>query len=109
MKQAIKIIHFSIILLTVSFRDFTQISWIFFQWFRETLLYSSVIQKKHYLQGSFTTSLKSPIYIQLNTMSTEEKPTETPAAEETPKTEAAAKEPKEEESTATFEPIVSYT
>lgn len=69
---------------------------------------SSVIQKKHYLQGSFT-SLKSPIYIQLNTMSTEEKPTETPAAEETPKTEAAAKEPKEEESTATFEPIVSYT
>lgn len=41
-------------------------------------------------------------------MSTEEKPTETPAAEETPKTEEAAEEPKEEESTATFEPIVSY-
>lgn len=41
-------------------------------------------------------------------MSTEEKPTETPAAEETPATEeAAAEEPKEEESTATFEPIVS--
>jgi hypothetical protein len=48
-------------------------------------------------------------------MSTEEKPTETPAAEtpkeeskeEVPKEETKTEVPKEEESTATFEPIVS--
>ena len=43
-------------------------------------------------------------------MSTEEKPTETPAAEtpkEEPKEETKTEAPKEEESTATFEPIVS--